>query len=163
MALAALVQRLRRLEQAKLLEPRADAGAADAEGAGDGGNGGLLGPGGDEVDVFEGTRRPAAAAEVASGREVAGSGLVVELAGGSECPEALADGGLGEAELAGDFRQREGTAAAPPVPAGQQLQGVDSSHRAAPACTGGTDDGSASHLRFLRLMRLRAGVGGRWR
>lgn len=74
-------------QQAELLEPLADAGAADVKGAGDGGDGGLFGPGGDEVGVFERTRRPAAAAEVASGGEVAGSGLVVELASGAESPE----------------------------------------------------------------------------
>jgi len=88
------------LQQAELLEPRADAGAADVEGAGDGGDGGLFGPGGEEVGVFEGTRRPAAAAK-ASGAELAGSGLVVELPGGAEGLEVLADGGCGDAEPGG--------------------------------------------------------------
>jgi hypothetical protein len=124
------------------LEPRADAGAANVQVAGDGGDGGLFGPGGDEVGVFEGTRGPAAAAEGASGCELAGSGLVVELAGGAEGAEVLADGGIGDAELAGELALGERTAAAPALPPGQQLQRVESGWGAAPARAGGADGGS---------------------
>ena len=119
-------------EQAELLEPRADADAADVQVAGDGGDGGLFCPGRDEVVVFEGTRRPAAAAE-APGGELAGPGLVVELAEGAKGTEVLADRACRDAELGGQLALRERTAAALTYPVCQQLQGVDGGRRAAPA------------------------------
>src|SRR5215210_1041806 len=158
MALAALVQK-----QAELLETGLDAGAADVQGAGDGSDGGPLGPRGDEVDVFEGTRGPAALAQAAPGGERPGSGLVVDFSGLAELVEALARGRLGDAELAGDLSQGERAAASPPLPAAQQLQRVDGGHRTAPARSRGAGGGCHAHLRFLRLMRLRAGLGGWWR
>jgi hypothetical protein len=59
------------------------------------------------------------------GGEVAGTGFVVDLAGGSEGAEALAHGGGGDAELGGDLAMGEGAAVAPAFPPGEELEGVD--------------------------------------
>jgi hypothetical protein len=139
-------------EQSKLLEPRADAAPADVQVAGEGGDAWRLAspasgpemqaPGGDDVGVGEGTGWPAAAAEASSCGKVAGSGLVVQLAGVSESAEVLADGGIGDAELAGELALRERTAATPTLPPGQQLKGVEGGRGAAPAGAGGACGGS---------------------
>ena len=70
--------------------------------------------------------RATSAAEASVGGEAAGSGLVVDLAGGSEGLEALARGGGGDAELGGELAQGGGAAVAPAFPPGEQLMGVDS-------------------------------------
>jgi len=82
-------------------------------------------PGGREVGVVEAVGRSASSAEPTAGGEGPGSGLIVDLARGAELVEVLADGGLGDAELAGDFSQGEGAAASAPLPVGQQLHRVD--------------------------------------
>jgi hypothetical protein len=89
-------------------------------------------PGGREVGVVEAVGRSASSAEPAAGGEGPVSGLVVNFASGAELVEALADGGFGEAELAGDFSQGEGAAASAPLPMGQQLDRIDGRHRVAP-------------------------------
>jgi hypothetical protein len=109
-----------------------DAGATDVQVAGDGGDARGLAPGGDEVGVFEGTRGSAAAAEASRG-DLASPCLVVELAGGAEGTEVLADRACRNAELGGDLALGERTAAAPAFPVCQQLHGIDGRGRAAPA------------------------------
>ncbi len=80
------------------------------------------------------------------GRRGPGRGRVVDFAGGSEVAEALAGGGFGDAELAGEVSQGEGTAASSAFPPGQQLQGVDGGRGAAPALAGGAQAGELCGL-----------------
>jgi hypothetical protein len=108
---------------------------------GDGVDARRLAPGGGEGLVVEGACRLAALAEASSGGECAGSGGVVDLAGGSEGSEVFAGGGFGDAELAGKGSQGEGTAASSAFPPDEELQGVEGGRRVAPGASRGAQAG----------------------
>jgi hypothetical protein len=84
-------------QQAQLGEPGSDAGAADLQVAGGGGDVQVLVPDGSEGGVFEGIAGTASPAVASSRGEGSGSGSVVDLAGVAEGLQAPADGGDGGA------------------------------------------------------------------
>jgi hypothetical protein len=89
----------------------------------------------------------AAFGEAAVGGEVAGSGLVVQLAGFAEGAEVAADGRFGGAEFAAQLAQGERTAAALAFPPEPQLKRVDGEGWAASV--------GAGHRRFFLSRRER--------